>query len=167
MKRWLPFGLIAIGVVLIAYALLGSSDEDRIRALLDRLAEAVRVEEGATNPLVRHGQVNEAFKEIFAKEASASVAELGTGIHGREELVRAATQVGSVYRVAYVTLGDVKLAIDSAGGTAEADARATITGAQHGQETRQDERAVKIRVEKIDGDWRIFSVTVGGRADGE
>lgn len=163
MKRWLPIGLIVIGVVIIAYALFGPTDRDRILALLDRLAEAVRVEEGDTNPLVRHGRIRGEFKEIFAKEATASVPEIDDSLRGRDALAQAATQVGSVYQTAHVSLSDVDLKIDPAGTAAEAKATATITGRQHGQELRQDERRVTFRIEKIDGEWRLFSVVVGAR----
>lgn len=165
MKRWLPLGLVLLGVAVIAYALLGPSDEDRIRELLDRLAAAVGVDEGERNPLVRHGRLRGEFAEIFAKEASASVPEVGEGLHGRDQLVAAATQVGSVYQSADVGLGDVKVSVDKAGQSAEASATATITGAMHGQPLRRDERSVRFRIEKIDGDWKIFSVTVQPRSD--
>ena len=165
MKRWLPIGLIVIGVVIIAYALFGSSDRDRILALLDRLAASVRVEEGDTNPLVRHGRIRGEFSEIFAKEATARVPEIHDSLRGRDALAQAATQVGSVYQTAHVSLGDVDLTIDPAGTAAEAKATATITGRQHGQELGRDERRVTFRIEKIEGEWRVFSVVVGGKGE--
>ncbi|EYF00367.1 nuclear transport factor 2 family protein [Chondromyces apiculatus] len=167
MKRWLPLGLVVLGVALIAFALFGSSDKDRLLGLLHRTADAVRVEEGDTNPVVRLGRVRSDFSEIFTKEASASVPEIEARLQGREALVQAVTQLGSVYRSAHVSLGDVDLRIDPAGMTAEATATATVTGSLHGQEVRTDERKVMFTAEKVDGDWRLQSVVAGARLGDE
>jgi phosphoribosylformylglycinamidine synthase len=165
MRRWLPIGLILLGVAVIAYALLGSSDEDRILARLAQLAQAVRVDEGERNPLVRHGRIRQEFAEIFVKEANARIPEISEGLHGRDALAAAATQVGSVYQSADVSLGSVDLRVDPGGTAAEATATATIAGAMHGQPPRSDDRRVKFRLDKVDGDWKIVSVTVEREAD--
>ncbi|XXY53076.1 nuclear transport factor 2 family protein [Sorangium sp. So ce269] len=164
MKRWLPLGLIAVGVVLAVVALLFSpSDEDRIRDRLTQLEEAVRIDDGERNPIVRHGRVRKEFAEIFTKEASASVVELGDRISGRDELAAAATQAAVIYQTADVSLGDTEIKVDPAGMTAEVTATATVTGARHGHPVRRDELPVALRLEKVDGDWKIISATVSPR----
>ncbi|AKT39338.1 nuclear transport factor 2 family protein [Chondromyces crocatus] len=163
MKRWLPIGLVVLGVAFIAYALFGASDKDRVLALLHRAADAVRVEEGDTNPVVRLGRVRSDFSEIFSKDASASVPEINQRLQGRDALVDATVKLGAVYGSAHVTLDDIDLQMDPGGLTAEAKATATVTGAQHGQSVRRDERKVMFRAEKIDGDWRLVSVVAGSR----
>ncbi|KYG10651.1 hypothetical protein BE21_10760 [Sorangium cellulosum] len=164
MKRWLPLGLIALGAVLAAVALLLSpSDEDRIRDRLAQLADAVRIDDGERNPLVRHGRVRKEFAEIFTKEASARVVEISDRLSGRDELAAAATQAAVVYQTADVSFGDTEIQVDRAGMTAEVTATATVTGAQHGQPARRDELPVALRLEKVDGDWKIVSATVHPR----
>ncbi|AUX46287.1 hypothetical protein SOCE26_077920 [Sorangium cellulosum] len=161
MKRWLPLGLIAAGVVLAAAALLSSSsEEERIRARLTQLSEAVRIDEGERNPLVRLGRVRGEFAEIFTKDARASVPELDGRISGRDELAAAAAKAVGLYQSADVSFGDAEIRIDEAGMTAEVAATATIAGARHGQPVRRDERPVTLRLEKIDDEWKIVSATV-------
>lgn len=164
MKRWLPLGLIAVGVVLAVVALLFSpSEEDRIRARLTQLEDAVRVDDGAHNPLVRHGRVRKEFAEIFTKEASARIVELDERLGSRDDLTAAATQAAVVYQTADVSFGDTDIQVDPAGMTAEVTATATVTGARHGQPVRRDEVPVALRLEKIEGDWKIISATVHPR----
>jgi phosphoribosylformylglycinamidine synthase len=160
MRRWLPVGLIVVGVALVLYAFLRSSDEDQILDRLAQLAEAVRVEEGPSNPLVRHGHIRQEFAEIFSKEAHASVAEVAERLRGRDALAAAAAQLPSVYRSAHVSFGDVQVQIHQGGISAEAAASATVTGARHGDALRRDERRVKFQLEKIDGEWKIISAIV-------
>ncbi|WP_437875359.1 nuclear transport factor 2 family protein [Sorangium sp. So ce513] len=164
MKRWLPLGLIAVGVVLAVVALLFSpSEEDRIRARLTQLEDAVRIDDGAHNPLVRHGRVRKEFAEIFTKEASARIVEIGNRLGSRDELTAAATQAAVVYQTADVSFGDTDIQVDPAGMTAEVTATATVSGARHGQPVRRDEVPVALRLEKVDGDWKIVSATVHPR----
>ncbi|WP_438015336.1 nuclear transport factor 2 family protein [Sorangium sp. So ce315] len=164
MKRWLPLGLIAVGVVLAVVALLFSpSEEDRIRARLTQLEDAVRVDDGAHNPLVRHGRVRKEFAEIFTKEASARIVEIGKRLGSRDDLTAAATQAAVVYQTADVSFGDTDIQVDPAGTTAEVTATATVTGARHGQPVRRDEVPVALRLEKVEGDWKIISATVHPR----
>ncbi|WP_437631518.1 nuclear transport factor 2 family protein [Sorangium sp. So ce854] len=164
MKRWLPLGLIAVGVVLAVVALLFSpSEEDRIRARLTQLEDAVRVDDGAHNPLVRHGRVRKEFAEIFTKEASARIVELDERLGSRDDLTAAATQAAVVYQTADVSFGDTDIQVDPAGMTAGVTATATVTGARHGQPVRRDEVPVALRLEKIEGDWKIISATVHPR----
>ncbi|XXX74391.1 nuclear transport factor 2 family protein [Sorangium sp. So ce134] len=164
MKRWLPLGLIALGAVLAAVALLLSpSEEDRIRDRLAQLAAAVRIDDGERNPLVRHGRVRKEFAEIFTKEASARVVEIGDRLSGRDDLAAAATQAAVVYQTADVSFGDTEIQVDPAGMTAEVTATATVTGARHGQPARRDELPVALRLEKVDGDWKIVSAIVHPR----
>lgn len=160
MKRWLPLGLILLGVALAVYAFFWSSDEDRILGRITQLADAVRVDDGELNPIVRHGRIRQEFAEVFVKEASVSAPEIGEGLHGRDALAAAATQVAGIYQSAHVSFSDVDVRIDPAGMIAEATATATITGARHGQPLRRDERSVKLRLEEIDGEWKITSATV-------
>ncbi|WP_437765013.1 nuclear transport factor 2 family protein [Sorangium sp. So ce281] len=164
MKRWIPLGLIAAGAVLGAAALLLSpSEEERIRDRLTQLENAVRIDDGERNPLVRHGRIRGEFAEIFAKEASARIVEIGDSLRGRDELANAATQAVVVYQTAEVSLGGTEIQVDPAGMTAEVTATATVTGARHGREVRRDELPVVLRLEKIDGEWKIVSATVHPR----
>lgn len=164
MKRWLPLGLIAVGVVLAVVALLLSpSEEDRIRERLAQLEDAVRIDDGERNPLVRHGRVRKEFAEIFTKEASARIVEIDDRLSGRDDLTAAATQAAIVYQTADVRFDGTDIQVDPAGMTAEVTATATVTGARHGQPVRRDELPVALRMEKVEGDWKIVSATVHPR----
>lgn len=169
MKRWLPIVLIAAGILGLVYALFfWSTDEDLIRGKLAQLADAVRVTEDERNPLVRLGRVRQAFSEVFTKEATAAVPEHGEALHGRDALVQAAVGIGNIYQSADVSYSDMDLRIDPGGISAGVTCSATLTGARHGQPIQRDDRRVRFQLEKIDGDWKIVSVSItSGEPGGE
>lgn len=161
MKRWLPYALIAASIVLGLYAFfLRPSDEDLIRARLDQIAVAVRIDESELNPIIRHGRVKEAFREVFTKDVLARVPELSTSVRSRDDLVVAATQLQGAYASAEVRFGDVDIRVDEARNAARVTAVATLAGARNGEVQRSDERKVALELDKVDGDWKVVSVTV-------
>lgn len=160
-RRWFPLGVVVVAVVVAVYALFFmSSEEEQIRGRLDQLAEAVRIEEGELNPLVRQGRVREELEDLFTKGASASVAELEDDLQGRDAIISAAIQLAVVYQSAHVSFGDVKVRIDAGGKAAKVSAVARVTGASHGQPSQREKRRVAFQLEKGEGGWRIASATV-------
>lgn len=165
MKRWLPVGLVVLGICAAVglYATFVSSDERKIRGQLVDLAEAVRIDDGELNPLVRHRRLSTELAEIVSEDASVSVEEVGEELRGRAEIIGAAAQLAAVYQSADVSFDRVNVRIDPSGATARATATAALLGAPHGQQPKREERRVTFQLSKIKGDWRIKSATVAPR----
>jgi len=164
MKRWLPhFGIVA-GLVIAIYALFfGSSDEDAIRANLTRLEDAVEVKNANTNFVVRFSQLKKEFAEIFIKKVSFQIPELSNHDNDRTELAKLASQAPRAYQQARIDLSGLSVEIDKEGLSAVAYGDAVLDGVKLGGEPARDTREVSIRLDKIDGQWRIVSLTVSER----
>ncbi len=161
-RRSLAIGGIVVGLGLAGYALLGgSSDEEKIRALLDHLAEVVTVT-GDENPVMRVGRMRSEFSEIFSKDVRVRIPELTSLSGGRDGLATLAARTGSYFRTAEITLKDVNVELVASGVRARVDCRATLLG-DRGQGPRREERRVRFDLGKDDGDWLIDSVTVSGK----
>ena len=164
MKRWLPHIGIALGVAIAIYALFfGSSDEDLIRAQLERLEDAVAVSDGGGNLVVRAAHVKKEFAEIFVKEVTFEVPELTTEESGRRALVALGASAPRLFRTATVDLDDLSIDVDEPGLTALAQGSATLTATRHSGEPDRDQRTVSLRFDKIDGEWRCVSLSVSQR----
>ena len=167
MKRWLPHIGIAVGLLIAVYALFfSSSDEDLIRARLDQIEDAVKVSGDGTNLVLRAARVKKEFSEIFVKEVSFEIPELSSSGGARQELVALAASAPRLYSTATVDLGGLAVEIDDAGMSAVAFGEATIRGTQLSGEPQRDSRTVSLRFDKIDGDWRVVSLSVSPRRDG-
>lgn len=166
MKRWLPHIGIVAGILIAVYAIFfTTSDEDRIRELLDRLETAVAVKEGTTNPVVRHAALKKAFRTIFTKKVSFEIPELTHVESGSDALAKVATQAPTLYQEASIDLAALKIEVDSEGLSAVAFGDALLTGVRRGGQLERDVRDVSIRLDKIDDEWRIVSVSVSERSD--
>jgi phosphoribosylformylglycinamidine synthase len=160
-RRALLLGFVAAGVALAVYLVFfRSSHERRIRARLDQLADAVRVDGDELSPLPRAARIRDEFAEIFTEDARATVADIDEGLEGRDALVVAAIQAGAVYPSVEVTFDDVNVRIDDA--SAEVKTTATMTGETGGQNNRE-ERRVTFQLKRTGGDWRIVSAIVAPR----
>jgi phosphoribosylformylglycinamidine synthase len=163
-RRWLPHLGIVVGVCIAVYALFfASNDEDEIRALLERLETAVAVR-GQSNPVVRMAQINKEFKEIFIKEVSFQIPELTSKGAGRRDLAKLAAAAPRLYSSAEVDLDGLAIDVDDQGLSAVAQGEATLSGIKGGQPSR-DTREVALRLDKIDGDWRIVSAYASRKLD--
>lgn len=157
MKRATAVGILVVGLALVGYALLAApSDEERIHAVLDQLAEAVSYE-APPNPLQRTAQLNGAFKEVFSKDVVVKIAEVGANTSGRSSLGQLAARASMAYQSLDVSFSDVS--IEAGESAANVSSTAELNGMQGG-EVRADQRHAEFRFEKIDGDWRIVRVHV-------
>lgn len=164
-RRW-AIGLIAAGVGVVGYALFfRGGDEDAIRGRLDALAEAVRLRESETNPVVRGARIQGAFSEIFLPKIRVSIDELGAIGSDRRDLAGVAAQAGARYRSADLSFGSVAVTVAEARESAQVTATATLTGTAHDGDPRRDEREVTFELEKVDGDWRIATVRVAAAGE--
>ena len=168
MKRALAFGGIAAGLALILYALFsGETDEEQIRRKLDDLATTVAVEGETQNVAVRSLQLKGQFREIFEKNVTATIPELGSTRSGRGDLAALAARSTVQFEQLGLDFDDVSVSFD--GGQTNAVVKTTVvmTGIRRGQvDPRRDRRRVRLRFFKDeDHGWRIASVKVGEAAD--
>src|SRR5687768_356806 len=77
MKRWAAIAVGSLAIALAIWALFfrGGSEEDAIRGVVKKTAEAVKVIEGE-NPVMRATRVRSELLETLAKDVSVSIPEL-------------------------------------------------------------------------------------------
>lgn len=152
------------GVLLLGWALFApESDEEQIRALLERLAREIAVE-GETNILFRTARLNKAFEEIFTEDVSVSIPELTSLARGRGELARVAARAGSHFQNAEVSVKSVDVSFGPTPAHGKAACVAVLSSTD-GSRARRDERLVDFTLLKRDGDWRIDGIIVGERPE--
>ncbi len=168
MKRYLPHLGIALGVAIAVYALFFSeSDEDRIRDVLDRLTDAIAVTPEDQNMVLRAAHIKGEFADIFTKEVSFAIPELNQAAGGkRVELVGLAAKAPQLWSDARVDLSGLSIRVDEAGLSAVAVGDAQLDAIRRGGQIERDTRKVSISLDKIDGDWRIVSLTVSAKGGG-
>jgi hypothetical protein len=161
MRKWILVAAAAVGLAAAVYfAFFRPSDEDRIKSQLSKLSEAVEVKEGGGNPVFRKAHLDDAFEKIFDEDVRVSIPDLSTMKSGRAGLVALALQASVWARSASVEFSRVEIKLDDARASAKVGATATVRAVRGGGRNERDERAVDFRFAKIDGLWKITSVTV-------
>ncbi len=164
MKRWLPHIGVVAGLAIALYALFfGSSDEERIRELLGRLENSVQVHEGEFNIIIRGSRVRKAFSTIFIPDVQFRIPDLQSTGTRRKGLAALATQAPRLYRTAIVDLSELEIKLDDQAASATAFGDASLIGVRQGGLAERDQRTVSLRLDKINGDWRIIAVDVSPR----
>jgi hypothetical protein len=164
MKRWIAIGGIALGVGLVGYALLSrDTDEELIRARLDQLTTAVRVDQG-DNPLTRGARVRRAFNEVLSRNIVVRIPDLPDPGQGREGLLGVAMYAGHRYRTAEVALSDTSIQLDTRKIEASVKSEATLTATDAAGLHRQN-RHVLFRFTRAADHWRISSIEVSAPPD--
>lgn len=153
---------IALSLALLAYALLGSSDEDKIVARLKELAAAVEPQEGE-NVLFRTARLKKLFGQALEPNASISAPELPTTT-GRDELLALAVGAQRFSNQFRINLGATDVRID--GDDARAVSAVTLMGVE-GSELHGDRRSVRFRLRKDGGEWRVGSIEVEAKSEEE
>ncbi len=164
MKRALAFGGIAAGLALLVYALFsGETNEEQIRRQLDELAAAVAVEGEPQNIAIRGLQLKGKFRDLFEKNVTATIPELGSSRSGRDALAALAARSTAYFESLDLDFDDVSVSIDGNQSNALVKTNVVMTGTQRGQaQLRRDERQVRFRFFKDpEQGWRIASVKVG------
>ncbi len=165
MKRWLPYLGIAFGLALVVYSVFfGKNEEDRIRQRLHQLEEAVAVD-GEENPVLRAARVRKELGEIFTQDVTLAIPELDASEGGRAALVDLATAAPQQYQRAHVDLDGLRIRLDEPKEHAVAVGDAKLSGARQDGQPEQDVRTVSLRLDKIDGEWRIVNVSVSTPRD--
>jgi hypothetical protein len=161
MRRWLPWAGLAAGLGIATYGFFfAGSEEDKVRAVLDQLEDAVAVKEDEKNLLLRAAHVKGEFSEIFDKDVHFEVPELTETVSGRASLVELAAAAPQMWRTATVDLDGLAIEIDEAKTSAVASGDATLTATRQSGDLERDRRTVSLRLDKIEGDWRIVSLSV-------
>lgn len=166
MKKYLPHLGIALGVAIAIYAVFFSeTDEEKIRALFDRLEDTVQVRTDDTNLVVRAAHIKGEFKEIFSKEITFDIPELSNMKTGRAELAGLAAKAPQMWRTATIDLDGLAIDLDEGGNGALATGDAVLDATRQDGRLERDTRKVSVSLEKIDGVWRIVGMTVSSKND--
>lgn len=157
-RNLLAGSALGAGCLFLGYALFWpESDEERILAVLDRLALAVSFDEPIPNPVFFGNHLAEEFEEIFAPRVHVVVPEARVSLPGeRQKLAFSSAKVLSRYGSFDVGFSNVDVQVEE---RARVDAEATATALVRGEHER-DVRPVQFEFEEIDGDWRITSAVV-------
>lgn len=156
--------LLAIGAALcltaLAWALLGDSDEEKIRARLDQVAHAVGSKQGE-NLAFRALRLRSAFEESLESTVRFTAPELraSKGLHELTQLAAAAPRRFGDFDV---SISDAEIAIDEATQQATVVAEATLTGLS--DQVRREARRVRFTLRKNDGEWRVSSIDAEANA---
>lgn len=156
-KRGFLVGVIAFGLLLVAYSLLSrQSDEERVAVTLERLGQALSFE-SPPNVLMRAANLNGAFEELLVQNVLVKVPERGFSAQGRSELSTLTVQATATLQRFVVRLEPTRISVT--GDRAEADVRVSVD-AQSGSSDRGDDREATCTLVKQDGDWRLASCIV-------
>ncbi len=164
MKRRLALAGVALGLGLVAWAVLSRpSDQELITARLRALEAAVAVD-GQENVVFRTSRLNQAFEEIFVQDVTVRIPELTSLARGRGALAGVAAKSGTYFNSAQVTFTDLDIDVDPKRESAQVGAR-VVLDAVEGDRRRRDDRRVSLRFTRPDGDWLIDAITVTPKSD--
>lgn len=165
-KLWAVIGgCLAVAGIALYFTFFSSSDEERIRRVLDQLAATIAVKEGE-NILARTGRIRSQTKDLVEEDVRVNVEERALEVRGRKQLEDEAAKLGLLYQKADCTFASVKLKVDphpTEGSVATVDAVAILT-ATRGGDARADRRAVHFLLRK-DGGWKITSIDVAAPSE--
>lgn len=162
-RKW----MIAVACALVASVALyltffRTSEEERIRKVLDELARVVAIKEGDTI-ISRTARVRSGLRPLVDDDVRVNVGELNIDVRGRAKLEEDAIKVGLLYQRADCDLTNVRIKLDPQATVATVDAVARVT-ASRGGERQVDKRDVHFLLRK-DGDWKISTIDVAPRRD--
>jgi hypothetical protein len=164
-RRVLAVVAVALGLLVIGYAVFAKpSDEELIRAKLDRLAEVVSFSDGAGNPVFRAARLDGEFADLFTEDVRISIPELSSVAQGRRPLAGLAARGSSYAQSLDVDFQDVDVQLIGGSSAAQVKAVASLT-AQRGGRLQQDRRRVGFGFTKRDGDWLIDAVSAQTKLD--
>lgn len=160
MRRWAIAAALAAAAAIVTVIVLKvwKTDDDLIRASIERFVVAVSVKEG-DNPISRMARIKSTFAETVDEDVHVSVEELGIEVSGRKPLADEAGKLGMVYQRAKADVIRVDIKREPSAFVATADATVRVVGTRGGAE-RQDLREVHFLLGKRDGAWQIRGVDV-------
>ncbi len=157
-RRALAWVAVALGVLLVAYALFsGDSAEERVRRAVAAFGATLTVDSGES-PLIATARVRGALDELTVKEVSITLPDFPSLRAGRDGLVDALGKGRVLFRTAEVEFSEVQ--VELRGDVAEVSAVGTLTGVDRHGRSRHHQRQVQLELVKEDG-WRVKRVAVG------
>jgi hypothetical protein len=163
-RTHLALVLVVGSLVLLGYALFGSSDEEEIMDRLEELARAVETRSDES-VIFRQARLNGVFKEALEPTVSLRAPELPTTT-GVPELVKLATLVPQGYGEVALSVGETDVRIDDDAHLARAVSVVTLTGSRGG-ELRREKRHVRFTLHEAGSDWRVVEIEVEARSNEE
>ncbi len=159
MKRGLPFLGIALGAALIGHALFFSkTEEERVRLRLDELATSVGWKGTSESASLRGARLRKVFGLLFSKDVALAIPELGAVEQGRAALVELALATPEEFTSLEVDLGALRIHLDESKEHALAVGDAHLTGERRSGPRSTDDRAISIRLDRIEGEWIIVNI---------
>lgn len=156
-RRTLAGLVAAISVGGLVWFSFRDSDETKIRARLDQIADAVAAKQGESIAF-RALRLRRIFEEAFEPEASVRAAEL-PDTSGVKDLTALAVSAPRLYGDLDVNVRVTDIHVESAANQARATAEVKVSGNVDG-ELRRDERNAVFVLRKRDGEWRIELIDV-------
>ncbi len=164
MNRKIAIAAIVAGAALVLFALMHrTSDEDRVKARLDTLAQVVHFD-ADDNLLLRGARIQRAFADLFVPDVVVRAADLPGSSQGRDGLVALATKPPVPLETAQLDFEHVVVSVDAAHHTARAQADAVVTSTDSAGAHR-DRRQAVFRFVDQDGSWRIAAMDVAADED--
>jgi hypothetical protein len=161
-RTHLALGLTVGSAALLAYALFGDSDEEKIMARLKELAHAVETRSDESI-VFRQARVNRTFKEALEQTVSFRAPELSTTT-GIPELSKLAAVAPQGFGEIALTVGETDIRIDDEANLARAVSLVTLTGSRGG-ELRREKRHVRFTLHESGGEWRVVEIDVEARSN--
>jgi hypothetical protein len=161
MKRSLAIAGILAGLALVGYGLVaGETDEEKIRAVLERLEASVETCNQGGNFAVRALRLKGEFSELFEPDVRARIPELGSTHEDREELAALAARSGAYFQDLDLELEQVHVRVDDSERNARVTCVVVLTATRRGQrEPRRDQRSVTFNFfNHEEHGWRIASI---------
>jgi hypothetical protein len=161
-RTHLALGLTIASGALLAYALLGDSDEEKIMARLRELSHAVETH-ADESVVFRQARVNKTFKEALEPNVSLRAPELPTTV-GIPDLVKLAVIAPQGFGEIALSVGETDIRIEDEANLARAVSLVTLTGSRGG-ELRREKRHVRFTLHESGGEWRVVEIDVEARSE--
>jgi hypothetical protein len=156
-RRTFAMVVIALSLGLLVWLFFSDSDEAKILARLEELANAVETSPNE-NPGFRALRLRPVFEQGFEPGALLRAPEL-PNTSGVQALAALAASVPRIYGDLDVSIGETDVRIDQELHEARVVAGVTLTGTLGG-ELRRDKRVVRFTLRERDGEWRVELVDV-------
>ena len=163
-RRTLALFAVVGSLAVLGWLLFGESDEAKVLARLDELANALETHKDE-NMAFRALRLKGVFAEGFEPGASLRAPEL-PDTNGVKELTALAASVPRYYGELDVSIGETDVHVEREAREARVTAGVTVTGSLGG-ELRRDKRVVRFTLRERDGDWRVELIDVAPKTHEE
>jgi hypothetical protein len=156
-RRGVAALVVALSLGVLGWLFLGDSDEAKILARLEALANVVETKQNE-NMAFRALRLKPVLEEGLEPGAVLRAPELPEA-SGVKELTALAASVPRAYGDLDVSIGETDVRIEREAHEAHVAAGVTLTGTLGG-ELRRDKRVVRFTLRERDGDWRVELIEV-------